>query len=390
MREHRIVARVQDADVLAGIKAGAATYRARFTQLDGPVSRHANTADADVIVLELSADPAQAISEFESAKAACPSARLIVVVGPKATAEDVRRLFRAGAADVLSPPFTQDQILSAMSEAIGPVANRDQQGCVVAVVKAAGGVGATTIAANLAGHFASSAGRRANRPDPLRVVLLDLDLQFGDAALAMDLVARASVTEILRTPKRLDIHFLDGVLEHHRSGVRLLAAPPQIVPLDAADPAVALSIVDIAAQSHDLVFVELPTAWTDWTGSLLRRADQLILVSTPSVRGVAGARRVLDAAAELNVEFGRWSLVFNKLNGILDGNDMIEQARRTLGPPLLGSIAEDPAARVAADRGRLIWETAPTSRFAKDMRAVCSEIVRLLEPAEYPVVRRTR
>jgi pilus assembly protein CpaE len=220
------------------------------------------------------------------------------------------------------------------------------------------------------------------------VAVLDLDLQLGDAALAMDIQPRKDLTEILRTPKRLDSHFLDALMERHRSGVHILCAPSKVVPLDALEANLALSMVDVAASTYDLVVLELPTAWTDWTGTLLRRADHLMMVSTAAVRGVAGARRVLDAATEMNVEPGRWSIAFNRLNSVLDGNDIVDQARRALGATVIGSMCEDPAVRVASDRGRMIWETAPNTRFAKELRPLCSEITQLIEGKQYPRAQR--
>jgi pilus assembly protein CpaE len=211
------------------------------------------------------------------------------------------------------------------------------------------------------------------------VALLDFDLQFGDVALALDIAPRKTITEILRSPKRLDAHFLDGVLERHRSGVRILAAPPAVAPLDALDSDLASAIVNVAASSHDLVIVELPMAWSDWTGAIMRRADHLLLVSSAAVRGVAGARRVLDAASELNVSTSRWSLVFNRLQSALDSNDIIDQARRALGQPVIGALGEDPAVPAAADRGRMIWEASLNTRFAKDMRPLCAEVMQILE-----------
>src|SRR5262249_15978101 len=153
------------------------------------------------------------------------------------------------------------------------------------------------------------------------------------------------ITEIIRNLKRLDTHFLDGVLERHRSGVRLLAPPPAIVPLDALNAEAALAIVDTAARAHDLVILELPTPWPAWMAPLMRAAAQMLIVSTAGVGGVAGARRVLDSAAEMNIDPTRWSLVFNRLNSILDGNDIVEQAKRALNVKTLGSLMEDPAVR---------------------------------------------
>jgi pilus assembly protein CpaE len=330
-----------------------------------------------------------ALEDLQAAREGCPSADVIVIASQDASPEEVRRLFRAGARDVLSRPLNYEQVLTSLGESIGPGQNGEAKAYVLGIVKAAGGVGATTLAVNIAGHFANPPrGKRGDRLEPLKVAVLDLDLQLGDAALAMDIQPRKDLTEILRTPKRLDSHFLDALMERHRSGVHILCAPSKVVPLDALEANLALSMVDVAASTYDLVVLELPTAWTDWTGTLLRRADHLMMVSTAAVRGVAGARRVLDAATEMNVEPGRWSIAFNRLNSVLDGNDIVDQARRALGATVIGSMCEDPAVRVASDRGRMIWETAPNTRFAKELRPLCSEITQLIEGKQYPRAQR--
>jgi pilus assembly protein CpaE len=146
--------------------------------------------------------------------------------------------------------------------------------------------------------------------------------------------------------------------------------------------------VNAAASTHDIVIVELPMAMTDWTGALLRRADHVLLVSSSAVRGIAGARRIIDAASDLNVDLSHWSLAFNRLNSVLDGNDIIDQAKRTLDLAVMGAMGEDAAVRVAGDRGRMIWETAPTTRFAKDIRPLCAEIAQMLEARAYPHAQR--
>ncbi|MDX2274118.1 MAG: hypothetical protein NW206_01605 [Hyphomonadaceae bacterium] len=382
MSEPKIAVRVQSPETLAWLKGAAATHRARFSVWPegAPGS---DLAETNLVVLEASSRD-NVLRAMGTVRSATPRAGLIVIATAASSPEDVRAYFRAGAVDVIAAPASQTALVDAVGENLGPESTADARATVVAFVRAVGGVGSTTLAANVAGHFVNPRGKRGDALDPLDVALLDFDLQFGDAALALDIAPRADITDILRTPKRLDAHFLGGVLERHRTGINLLAAPQHVVPLDAIDAEVALSIVNVAASMHDLVVLELPAAWTDWTGALLRRADHIILVSSAAVRGVAGARRVLDAAAEMNVEAGRWSLVFNRLSSVLDGNDIIDQARRTLGPPVMAAIAEDPAVRVAADRGRLIWETAPNSRFAKDLRPFTTELARILENKRYP------
>ncbi len=384
MSEPRIIARIRDADLLAGVKAAAATYRARLTHWTDSLMPASELADASLVVLE-AANSNSALHDFRVARENCPKAEIVILATSLTTPEDVRRLFRAGARDVLAAPLAQEQLMSAMGEAIGPGQCGDAKGFVLGIVKSAGGIGATTLAVNLAGAFADpQPAKRGEHVSAMKVALLDFDVQFGDASLAMDIVARKTLADILRASKRLDAHFLDGVLERHRSGVRILSAPPTTTPLEAVDAEVATSIVNIAVSSHDLVIVELPMAWTDWVGALLRRSDHLLLVSSAAVRSVAGARRVLDAAAEMNVPATRWSIAFNRLNRALDSGDMLDQARRALGQPVIGSLGEDPVVRDAGDRGRLIGEAAPNSRFAKDMRPLNGEIMRMLEQKRQP------
>lgn len=377
MNERRIVARVQDADLLAGLKAGATVYRARFTQVNAMPQQR--TDSADLVVLEAANDMSKTLAEMEAAKGAFPGARLLAIARGDTRPDDVRRLFRSGAADVLSSPVTQDQLLAAMSETLGASANGGARGAVVAVVKAAGGVGASSIAANLGGFLASPVLKKGEQMAPQQVALLDFDIQFGQQALALDIRPRSSVTEILKNPRRLDSHFLDGVLEKHRSGMRLLPAPPAMVPLDAMEAAVAVNIVETAAQMSELVIIDMPGALTDWTGAIMRRADHLVLVATPTIRGVAGARRMLDSAGMLDVEASKWSLVFNRSHSLLDSKDVVDRARTALKTPVFATLSEDAAAREANDRGKLIWESAPSSRFAKDMRSLVTEIERLRE-----------
>jgi pilus assembly protein CpaE len=379
MKEARIAARLENASLLAGVKAAAAASRARLVHWTGPIANDSALKDSNVVVLETTR-PEFALQELEAAKAACPTAQFIVLASDGVTPEDVRRLFRAGARDVLSAPVSQDQILSALAEAIGPEQKQETRGVVLGIVKASGGVGATTLAVNLAGYFANPPhGKKEVRPNPLRVAVLDFDVQFGDAALALDITPRKDLTEILRTPKRFDAHFLDGVVERHKSGVHLLSAPPSIIPLEAIDASIALSVVNVAASSYELVVVQLPAAWTDWTGAILNRADHMFLVSSASVRGVAGARRIIDAAAEMGVDTSAWSLVFSRLTNVLDGKDLIDQTRRSLGAAVIGSLSEDAAVREAGDRGRLIWETAPNARFAKELRQICSQTAHMID-----------
>jgi MinD-like ATPase involved in chromosome partitioning or flagellar assembly len=81
----------------------------------------------------------------------------------------------------------------------------------------------------------------------------------------------------------------------------------------------------------------------------------------------------------MGVDAAGWSIVFNRLTSVLDGRDIIDQTRRSLGATVIGALSEDEAVRAAGDRGRLIWDAAPNARFAKELRQICSQTAQMID-----------
>lgn len=327
--------------------------------------------DSAAIVLEIDASRAPAHETFQ--RFAGSSSAKILVAARGASGEDVRRLFRAGAADVLIPPFTEEAMRGALGELLAPNSRKADAagGRVIAVAKGCGGAGATSFALNAAALLAEG-DAKAGRPAG-RIGVLDLDLQFGDCDVAMDLRPRSTMMDVLRARERFDRRFLEGVMLEARPGVSLLAAPPGVTPLDALDAAFALSIVEQAAAGHDHILIDLPSAWTDWTGPVLQRADLIVLITNASVAGTAGAHRVLNAAKEAGVETPVF-LVLNRLAGPLERADHSGRIGRTLEIEVGAMLALDPAATRATDRGRLVVDAFASARVSRDLKAATAKL----------------
>lgn len=306
-----------------------------------------------------------AIETFERL-AGTLSGRKVVAVAPRADSEHVRRLFRAGAADVLTTPVSAQAVAASLSEMLHPTApSRDTAGRTISVLKATGGAGATTLALNLA--------RLLQADPPGGAAVLDLDIQFGDTDIALGLEPRSTVLDILRAQSRFDGRFLQGVLCEHASGLRLLAPPRSLVPLDVMSPAFAAELVRQSSLLSATTVVDLPSAWTDWTSAVLRASDAIVLVAPATVCGVVGARKVLDTLEETGVERPLF-MVLNGLSGLPDMLDKPGRISRTLDVPLDATLAFDPAARKAADRGRLLVDAFPRARLARELKAAASKL----------------
>lgn len=362
-------------DLLRAVKSAAGRLPGVALDVASPaehptINGWAHGSAAIVLEIDASRDPAH-----ETLQRLAGSARAKILVAARgASGEDVRRLFRAGAADVLTPPFTEEAMRGALGELLSLESRRTEappEGRVVAVIKGCGGAGATSFALNAAALLAERELKAG--PPTTRIGVLDFDLQFGDCDVALDLRPRSTIMDLLRAKERFDRRFLEGVMVEGRPGLRLLAAPPGVAPLDALDTSFALSIVEQAAAGHDCVLVDLPSAWTDWTGPVLQRADLVVLITNASVPGAAGARRVLTAAKDAGVQTPVF-LVLNRLAGPLERMEHAERIGRILEIEVGARLALDPAAGRASDRGRLVVDAFANARVSRDLKAATTKL----------------
>jgi pilus assembly protein CpaE len=371
-----------DAALLGAVKA-AARQLGGLQVVAAPKGELANLAAeasaASAVIAAVTPGSLSALEDFHRL-ARSLGERKVVAAAAKASGEDVRRLFRAGAADVLTAPFTAEAVAASLAELLRSARRHmGARGRIVSVVRAAGGAGATTLALNMAACLAQPDAKHS-RP-PRATAVLDLDLQFGDADLALDLQARSSLMDVLRAPERVDRRFLHGVMSDHASGIRLLAPPPSLVPVDALTSELALHLLENAASLYERTFVDLPAAWSDWTFQVLGRSDLILLVAPPTVSGAMRARRVLDALSEAHIERPVF-FALNKLAGVIDAFEKPPRIGKTLDVKVDAAISFDPVAARAADRGRLVIEAYAGSKLAKDLRRASARLEERLEALE--------
>jgi pilus assembly protein CpaE len=377
--ERHVIVAASDRELSAAV--GAAIQRLPNISIElGPAGALGKlapkAASAAAMIVEVDARTPGRVEEFRRLANAAASGRVVAALregGP----EDVRRLFRAGAADVLTAPFTGDAVRGALSEILQTTPSLGGAGGqVISVVKGSGGAGATTVALNLAALMARGDPKRSYPPRSTAV--LDLDLQFGDTDVALDLNPRSTIVEVLKASERVDGRFLLSVMAEHSSGLRLLAPPPAIVPLDALSAELATAIIDHTADAFERTVIDLPASWSDWTLAALNRSDIIVLTATATVAGALGARRVLDALNEAGVR-RPVLLALNKLNGVLEAWEKPSRIKKSLEVGVDAGLAFDALALKAADRGQLIVEAAPKSRLAQDLRTLAAKLEARLE-----------
>jgi len=273
--------------------------------------------------------------------------RLTTVVASNDTSVSmIRAVLEAGAADFLSLPLNPQELNKALIKLSqtafkGPSARGQAAGTIITVCGARGGLGATTVAVNLAFSLTT-----LTRTD---VALVDLDLQRGDVAAFLNLTPLNSIATIAEAKGAVDDIFLAGTLTRHPRGVFVLPAPTQVEEADAVGhDHVELTLQLLRAQfSHTVV----DTARTV-NGAMLaafEQSDHILILTDLSVPGVRAARRMIELLLRLNVSAQLIQPVFSH---VIPGPVSPQDAVRAIGKePLLVIPRDDAAASGAMNDG---------------------------------------
>jgi pilus assembly protein CpaE len=252
-----------------------------------------------------------------------------------------RRLLREGAADVLPAPVSEPSFAACLERLLTAAerpAARAQTGEVVAVLKAGGGVGATSLSTQLAALMSADGGE---------VCLADLDLQFGAAALYLDLPDAITIVDCLGSGSLEETPFRTA-LARHRSGARVLASPREMVPLETLAPPHVASLLRGLKRDFRLTLVDLPPVWTAWTNEVLHNADRILLVTQLSVAHVQLLKRQLHVLAAQELDGKPLILVCNAPSADQAAVVSIKAAERALNRTFDVVVPEDRRTMLAA------------------------------------------
>jgi pilus assembly protein CpaE len=258
-----------------------------------------------------------------------PSNLHTIVVLRNADVTSTRRLMHEGAADVLLDPVSEPALALSLERLL----TRDRGdagkagGEIVAVLKAGGGVGATALSVQLAALLAQQAG------DVPRVCLADLDLQFGAAAFYLDLGDAVTISDCLSAGVSLGETPFNTQLAAHRTGVRVLAAPRELTPLEFITPPIVDALFEGLRRNFALSIIDLPSVWTAWTNRALQLADRIVLVTNLSVPHTQLVRRQMAVFNTQLLSDKPLILVCNALDSEQRASVSLKAAEKAIGRP---------------------------------------------------------
>jgi len=287
---------------------------------EGGISKLRTVAEQErpeVIIVEgLCHDPGE-LAPIEFVTTSYPQ-MIVIMLCSQQTPEFLINAMRVGVREVLPSPASKDALEGAVTRAESKLGLRSAQrsGRILAFVPCKGGSGSTFLATNL-GYQLGTEGKK--------VLLIDLNLQFGEAVLTVhDRKATSNIAEVARNLSRLDALFLSASTVQVTPNYEILAAPDDPAQSLQVKPEHLDAILNLAVNQYDFIIVDVSKNLDDLTIKALDRAHNIFLVVQTMLPYVRNANRMLTVFRSLGYPQDKVELLVNRFwkNGEIGLNDL--------------------------------------------------------------------
>src|SRR6202045_643588 len=262
-----------------------AHMRIQMGGLAAAIEAYQGAPTPNVIILESDDRGEEILDGLDQLANYCDAGTRVVIVGPMNDVMLYRELVRRGVSDYLIAPVDTLQVVRAVC-GLFSAPDAKPVGRIVAVVGAKGGVGASTIAHNIAFSLA--------RDQMLDSVVTDLDLAFGTAGLDFNQDPPQGIAEAVFSPDRIDTAFVDRLLAKCTDHLSLLAAPATLDRVYDFGADAFETIFDSLRATVACVVLDVPHQWTGWSKQTLIGADEILIVAAPDLANLRNAKNIYD------------------------------------------------------------------------------------------------
>jgi pilus assembly protein CpaE len=240
-------------------------------------------------------------------------------------------------------------------------------GRVITVFSPKGGTGKTVMATNLSACFAKNAGKKT--------LLLDLDLQFGDAAIMLGIEPEKTIQDLVTAPGELDPEKLAGYTTHHSSGLDILPAPIRPEDAELVTETKLVRLMEVAKESYEVIVVDTSPFFHGPMLATLDQSEDLLLVCGLEVPTIKNVRLSLQTLQLLSFPTERVRVVLNRANsnvGMKKG-----EVEAALEAKIRFEVPSDRVVPLAVNRSNPAVLSDPKSDFGRAVR----EMAKTLLPA---------
>lgn len=339
--------------------------------LDGAIVRFATQQSPDLLIIDTTLSGLAMFRALERLSELVDAKTKLIIIGAVNDVGLFRELAARGVSEYVLTPAAPEHLVDAACRLFAETDSSH----VVAVIGARGGVGASTIARNIAWSIAEE--------QEIAAALVDLDWSFGTAAFEAQVETPRSIADALSAPD--DEGAPDRVAVHCSERFRILGAPASLLKEDHLASEDVEALIRRVRRLSSFVILDLPHTWAPWVKQALVAADDIVMVASPDLASLRNAEAMLRAVKAERA--GRAdAIVTLSMVGVPKRPEItLKDFAEALSIAPVESLAFDPALFGAAViKGQMLAEVAPRSKTATSIARLAS-LITGREP-----VRRTR
>lgn len=270
---------------------------------------------------------------------------------------------RSGAREFIQLPIIADEFRTVIDSAVEFSANTENSskhnGRIIAVFSGKGGAGVSFFGTNLAAAM--------NVP----TLLIDLNLQAGDAASFLGLDTKYSLTDFVQNRARLDDSLMTSLVTPHSTNLALLAAPPEAHEAEDIKPQDVSEILHLLSQRYECIVLDLPHTFDPVTVAALDLADDILVVLTLDIPGIRSAKRALKVFDRLDYPRQKVHVVVNRWSKNIDVQ--LQKVEAHLGEQLIGFVPNDYKKVIdSINLGRPLVQADPSSKITLEIKRIAA------------------
>jgi pilus assembly protein CpaE len=294
----------------------------------------------------------------------------VLIIASGGTTRMLDDALEAGVADVLLLPQLVENVVFAIRKATHTTrhvqsSGGGRHGKIVTVFSPKGGTGKTVTATNLACSLAKHEGRRT--------LLLDLDLQFGDAAIMLGIEPEKTIYDLVVAPGELDSEKLAGYTTKHQSGLDVLPAPLRPEDAELVTEAKLGRLLEVARESYDCIVVDTSPFFHGPMLATLDRTDELLLLTSLDVPTIKNVRLSLQTLELLSFPPDRIKVVLNRANSKVGMQRKEVESALEMGVRF--EVPSDRAVPLAVNRGNPAVLADGKSEFSRAVKELAKSLV---------------
>src|SRR5580698_8790038 len=349
-----------------------AHLRIQMGGLVAAIEAYRNSPTPNVIILESESRHEDILGGLDELAPVCDASTRVIIIGRMNDVGLYRELVRRGVSDYLIAPVGALQVVRTVC-GLFSAPDAKPVGRVIAVVGAKGGVGASTIAHNIAFSIA--------RDLMLDSVVTDLDLAFGTAGLDFNQDPPQGIAEAVFSPDRIDNAFIDRLLSKCTDPLSLLAAPATLDHVYDFGADAFEAIFDSLRATVPCVVLDVPHQWSGWTKQTLVGADDILIVAAPDLANLRNTKNLYDFLKAARPNDHRPLYCLNQI-GVPKRPEIKagDFAKALESEPVAAIPFEPQLFGSAANNGQMIAEIASSHRTTEMIRQLAQQLTGRVEP----------